>query len=37
MSSANYQNQLRQQQIAEDMQRRGYSLNEINAILTGQQ
>lgn len=37
MSSANYQNTLRQQQIAEDMQRRGYSLNEINAILTGQQ
>lgn len=37
MQSANYQNQLRQQQIAEDMQRRGYSLNEINAILTGQQ
>ncbi len=37
MNSANYQNQLRQQQIAEDMQRRGYSLNEINAILTGQQ
>lgn len=37
MQSANYQNTLRQQQIAEDMQRRGYSLNEINAILTGQQ
>lgn len=37
MTSANYQNQLRQQQIAEDMQRRGYSLNEINALLTGQQ
>jgi DNA-binding transcriptional MerR regulator len=37
MQSSNYQNQLRQQQIAEDMQRRGYSLNEINAILTGQQ
>lgn len=37
MTSANYQNTLRQQQIAEDMQRRGYSLNEINAILTGQQ
>lgn len=37
MQSANYQNQLRQQQIAEQMQRRGFSLNEINAILTGQQ
>jgi len=37
MQSANYQNQLRQQQIAEDLQRRGYSLNEINALLTGQQ
>jgi DNA-binding transcriptional MerR regulator len=35
--SANYQNQRRQQQIAEEMQRRGFSLNEINAILTGQQ
>lgn len=37
MQGANYQNQLRQQQIAEDMQKRGYSLNEINAILNGQQ
>jgi hypothetical protein len=37
LTSANFQNQLRQQQIAEDMQRRGYSLNEINALLTGQQ
>ncbi len=37
MDSAGYQNQLRQAQIAEDMQRRGYSLNEINALLTGQQ
>lgn len=34
---ANYQNQLRQQQIAEQMQQRGFSLNEINAILSGQQ
>lgn len=34
---ANYQNTLRQQQIAEQMQQRGFSLNEINAILTGQQ
>jgi hypothetical protein len=37
MSSAGYQNQLRQQQIAEQMQQRGFSLNEINAILNGQQ
>lgn len=37
MSSANYQNQLRQQQISEQMQQRGFSLNEINAILNGQQ
>ncbi|NBS94219.1 MAG: hypothetical protein EBT27_10955, partial [Betaproteobacteria bacterium] len=34
---ANYQNQLRQQAIAEQMQRRGMSLNEMNALLTGQQ
>lgn len=34
---ANFQNTTRQQQIAEQMQRRGFSLNEINAILTGQQ
>lgn len=37
LTAGNFQNQLRQQQIAEDMQRRGYSLNEINALLTGQQ
>jgi hypothetical protein len=35
--SADYQNQLRQQQIAEDMQQRGFTTNEINAMLTGQQ
>lgn len=34
---ADYQNQLRQQAIAEQMQRRGMSLNEMNALLTGQQ
>lgn len=34
---ANFQNTTRQQQISEEMQRRGFSLNEINAILTGQQ
>ena len=37
MQGANYANQLRQQQIAEEMQRRGYGLNEINALLSGQQ
>lgn len=37
LTAANYQNQLRQQQISEELQRRGFSLNEINAILTGQQ
>jgi hypothetical protein len=36
-AAGNYQNTLRQQQISEEMQRRGFSLNEINAILTGQQ
>jgi hypothetical protein len=34
---ANMQNALRQQAIAEQMQRRGMSLNEMNALLTGQQ
>lgn len=37
MQGAEYQNRLRQQQISEEMQRRGFSINEINAILTGQQ
>ena len=32
-----FNTQLRQQAIAEEMQKRGFSLNEINAILTGQQ
>lgn len=36
-TAAGFQNTVRQQQIAEEMQRRGFSLNEINAILTGQQ
>jgi len=35
--SAEYQNRLRQQQIAEQMQQRGMPLNELNALLTGQQ
>lgn len=37
MQSAGYQNARRQQQIAEAAQRRGMSLNEMNALLTGQQ
>lgn len=37
LASSNYATQLRQQQIAEEMQRRGFSLNEINALISGQQ
>jgi hypothetical protein len=37
MQLAGYQNQLRQQQIAEALQQRGQSLNEANALLSGQQ
>lgn len=37
MQAAGFNNQVRNAQIAEEMQRRGFSLNEINAILTGQQ
>lgn len=37
MASSNYQNQLRQQGIAEEAMRRGISINEMNALLTGQQ
>lgn len=36
-SSANYDNQVRQQQISEDLTKRGFTTNEINAMLTGQQ
>lgn len=36
-AQAGYQNTLRQQQIAEQMQQRGFSLNEINALISGQQ
>jgi hypothetical protein len=36
-SFADAQNRLRQQAIAEQMQRRGMSLNEMNALLSGQQ
>lgn len=35
--SANYENQLRQQKIAEQAQIRGMTLNEMNALLTGAQ
>lgn len=34
---ANYANMIRQQQMTEEMQKRGFSLNEINALLSGQQ
>ncbi len=37
MGSANYANQLRQNSMKEMMQQRGMSLNEINAIMSGQQ
>lgn len=37
MQASQYQTQLRQQQIAEEMQKRGFSLNEINALISGQQ
>lgn len=37
MQQSQYQNQLRAAAIAEEMQRRGMSLNEMNALLTGQQ
>jgi hypothetical protein len=37
LGTAAFQNTLRQQAIAEEMQRRGMSLNELNALLSGQQ
>jgi hypothetical protein len=37
LQGAQFQNQQRQQQLTEMMQQRGFSLNEINAILTGTQ
>jgi hypothetical protein len=37
LTAGNFGNQVRQAQIAEEMQARGFSLNEINAILSGQQ
>ena len=37
MRSSQYANQIRQQQMTEAMTQRGFSLNEINALLSGQQ
>ena len=37
MQGSQYANQIRQQQMTEAMQKRGFSLNEINALLSGQQ
>jgi hypothetical protein len=37
MQSANYANQMRAAQLAQMMQQRGFSLNEINALISGQQ
>jgi hypothetical protein len=37
LSGSQYANQIRQQQMTEAMQQRGFSLNEINALLSGQQ
>lgn len=37
MQGSQYANQIRQQQITEAMNKRGFSLNEINALLSGQQ
>ena len=37
MQASQYANQIRQQQMAEMMQQRGFNLNEINALLSGQQ
>ena len=37
MQASNLQTSQRQQQIAEQMQQRGFSLNEMNAIMQGQQ
>ena len=37
LQGSQYANQIRQQQITEAMTKRGFSLNEINALLSGQQ
>jgi hypothetical protein len=36
-TAAAYQNTLHQSRLAEEMQKRGFSLNEINALISGQQ
>jgi hypothetical protein len=36
-AAATFANQMRQQQLTEQMQKRGFSLNEINALMSGQQ
>lgn len=37
LQGSGYANTMRQAQLAEEMQRRGFSLNEINALISGQQ
>jgi len=37
LTQANFQNELRERERVEEMQKRGFSLNEINAIMSGQQ
>lgn len=37
MAASQFQNQMRQQQLQEAMAQRGFSLNEMNALLSGQQ
>lgn len=37
LQASQFQNQLRQQALTEQMQQRGFSLNEMNALLSGQQ
>ena len=37
MNQSAYANTIRQQQMTEAMQQRGFSLNEINALMSGQQ
>lgn len=37
MAAAGFNNQLRQQQIAEQMMQQGWTLNQINALMSGQQ
>lgn len=37
LAAGNFQDQTRQQQISEDLQKRGFTTNEISALLTGNQ